>query len=664
PPIVQKGGVQEAIFQMASVTLAAIELQRDPPPVERSQQGGRSGIAKSSLSFLSIGKKNHHKPKLRPSTGVLVKKTTKGTFGGVTVSLRSEMDRPLELFNILTRPEAQAATSSGPGKQASRPLQNSTKHLTPISNVSTSRQPMELIGGRRDFEDPDSHVDISLHSALAFGMRRSREGFRLPEESWISRGRILDLINLLSGETPPTQPYPCHMAGTRLDADLPISDFQLHIPTICDLLFEATVESSRKDDSGSTLDDLMRFICLYVSWSVTRIEDDTDRILSYIRSQLSLLMERVEEYCRLRGMSGRDFNQRLFKIHWFAIELSNRIAIALITVKGERMEEVVLKDTTSDQFSVSLMARLLEFGVRRTAAAFSNTLSPSALQTYTLELWVALIHITLLRPVDSEAHKSASSAFWRMMMDALGQSNRHFPSVIHEAEFIFSMTFSLSSISCINPLGVGQNERLLQAYWPIVCRSLVILNLSPEVDEYRKPSQATLAAKDTYLGMLFARCNVLAFRWDWSLQDNAGFKQLVEILRETLKNRKFMNLIHEQSEFPRFITQRNLDLLRQFDAKDSIQTILIKLIFRKVEDGQENKQTARKWVSLLASTTILGFTKEKPPTQKELSALFNQFTIKFILLHINPEPNNVRALINGSKRIVDFQTADHRSRQI
>ncbi|KAG8819794.1 hypothetical protein FRC19_009522 [Serendipita sp. 401] len=486
-------------------------------PFDRLSEGSEN---LSGDSF-ELRKRNQHKSKSRPSASIHKhRRTTKSMPSGVTVTLRSTTEKPLELFDIFTPAATHSTTATTSGRQVSRPQQTTSKRPLPNTSAHFARPSTEVVESRGNFEDPDSFVEISLRSALAFGMRRSREGFHLPETSWIGHGRILDLVNLLSQQTVPIQPYPCHIVGIRLDASLPVADFQLHIPTICDLLFENATKPSQSNDEGdSTLNDLTR-------------------------------------------------------------------------------------------------------------------------------------------------QASASLTFWRLVMDSLDQSNRHFPSVIHEAEFIFSVIFFLSSISSISPLGVGRNERLLKAYWPIVCRALALLNLSPEVDERRKPSQATLAAKDTYLGMLFARCNVLVFRWNWSLQDNSGFKQLVEILRGALKNRKFMNLLHEQSEFPRFITQRNLDLLRQFDAKDSIQTILIKLIFQKVEDSQEGKQAARKWVSLLASTTTLEFTKEKPPTQKELSALFNQFTIKFILLHTNPDLNNIRTIINSSKKIVDFQSADQRSRQI
>jgi len=407
-------------------------------------------------------------------------------------------------------------------------------------------------------------------------------------------------------------------------------------------------------------------MCLFISWSVIENEEDTKGMLDYVAAQIRALMDRIEEYLALRGLSGKEFDFTLFSVHWFVVEISNRIAKANVSIKHvEDSEMIILSDAATDQYTIVLMARLLEFGIRRTMAAFQGPTDKSLeVERYALGLWVALLHVTVLQPTDSEASKAASNTFWRQVLQALDQCNRQFASVVHETEFIFATIFSLCSLSSIDALGCGQEKRFLESYWPIVCRALSNIELSPETDRSKRLSQSTLAAKDTYIGMLFARCNVLAFRWEWSLRDSQEVKQLFEILRGALKDRKFMDLLHEQSDFPYFITRRDLRQLHEFDAKDSIQTIVIKLMLRKVEDAKEDIKSAKKWISLLAFTSTLEFTREKPPTQKELSTLFNQFTIKFILLYVHPDINNARAVIHSSKKIINFQNADHRSRLV
>lgn len=514
-----------------------------------------------------------------------------------------------------------------------------------------------------DNGDPDAKIEISLNSALAFGIRRNRLGFSLSPSSWLAQGKLLDLVRVLCGTSEPARPLPCSVSTIRFDSTTSILDLQLQFPTVCDLIF-ASVETPSTEEYRVATQHLMRFICLYVSWSSQEPQEGTMQMLNYVADQVRALMDRVKEFTIINRKTGRDFDMNLLSIHWFTVEISNRIAKTTTCIK--RMDEndmIILSDPATDRYTISLMTRLLELGVRRSLAALQSP-DDESVEKYAAELWIALIHVTVLQPITSEDSKAGSNVFWRLISQSFDQCSRQFASVAHETEFLFATMFSLSSLSSFDALGVGQETRVLHGYWPLVCRALNNIEMSPVTDRTKRISQSTLAAKDTYIGMLFARCNVLAFKWGWSLQDPQESKQLFEVLRGALKDRRFVNLLHEQSDFPYFITRRNLLLLHQFEPKDSIQTIVIKLMLRKVRESGEEIKSAKKWISLLAFTSALEFTKDRPPTQKELSALFNQFTIKFVLLYVNPDPGNARAIIQSSKKIVNFQNADHRSRLV
>ncbi|KIM26558.1 hypothetical protein M408DRAFT_181447 [Serendipita vermifera MAFF 305830] len=573
-----------------------------------------------------------------------------------------------ELFDVLAPRNRDPKTGAGIRKNSNITHASKTKRSDSATIPKTNAHGAGLLPyltslQQGDLEDPDAKIEISLNSALAFGMRRSRQGLSLGQASWLSQGKILDLVRVLSGSSEPAQPLPCHVSTLRLDSTTPIIDLQLQFPTVCDLIF-AFIEKPSRDEDRANVQQLMRFMCLFISWSANQAHDDIRDMLNYVTDQVRALMDRVEEYLVIHGRTGKDFNLDLFSIHWFAVEISNRIAKTIACLKRPTADDViVLNDPASDQYTIKLMTRLLEFGVRRAMAALQGS-GESSPERHAAELWIALIHITMLQPRTSEDSKIGSDSFWRLVLRSLDNCDRQFASVAHETEFIFATIFSLSSLSSFDSLGVGQEHRVLQGYWPIVCRALSNIELAPDKDRTKRLSQSTLAAKDTYIGMLFARCNVLAFRWQWSLQDAQETKQLFDLLRGALKDRGFMNLLHEQSDFPYFITRRNLRLLHEFEPKDSIQTIVIKLMLRKVQDAREDMKSAKKWISLLAFTSALEFTKEKPPTQKELSTLFNQFTIKFVLLYVNPDANNAHAIINSSKKIVNFKSADHRSRLV
>jgi Mus7/MMS22 family len=579
----------------------------------------------------------------------------------------SALNNFAELFDVLASrnppPKTKVSTASRP--TAFNPPSSKAKSRPTESTISRDSAVYSDVLPYGDLADPDAKIEISLNSALAFGMRRHRQGFSFGPSSWLVQGKLLDLVRVLCGNSEPARPLPCHISTIRFDATTSIVDLQLQFPTVCDLIF-ATIEKPSSDEDNTNVQQLMRFMCLFVSWSIIENEEDAKGMLEYVATQIRALMDRVDEYLLINGRSGKDFDYTLLSIHWFAVEISNRIAKTTASIKQTKDGDVIiLNDRATDGYTITLMGRLLEFGIRRAMTAFQKSTDESHLvERSALELWIALVHVTVLQPTTFEESKAASSTFWRLVESSLNQCGRRFASAVHETEFMFATIFSLCSLSSVDALGTGQENRILHGYWPIVCRALSNIELSPDTDKSKRLSQSTLAAKDTYIGMLFARCNVLAFRWDWSLQDPQEVRPLFELLRAALKDRKFMNLLHEQSDFPYFITRRSLRQLHEFDAKDSIQTIVIKLMLKKVEDAKEDMRSAKKWISLLASTSALEFTREKPPTQKELSTLFNQFTIKFVLLYVNPDVKNARAVINSSKKIVNFQNADHRSRLV
>lgn len=595
-----------------------------------------------------------------PSSGVnkrhpMKRKSDRGP-SGVTVVMRGDTQFSADLVDALT-------AKSHPTRSKPPYAARSTQPRSVAVDAASSSHDDIYVQESSDLPDLDASIEISLHSALAFGMKRTREGFQLPETSWLMQGRLLDLVNILSGRSSASRPLPFHASGIRFDPSIPIPEFQVQIPTICDLLYEAAFDNG--PEAQAQLHNLTRYVCLYVSWSVETGNEDCVDVLNHVKGQVVLLMERIEEELNLKQISGKQFTLELFSIHWFAVEVSNRIACAILALEQrEAPSTFILSDATADRFAISLMSRLFEFGIRRSCLAFHDAPRADPLSLYTLELWVALIQINLLDPSATEVNKDSSDVFWKQVVRGLDRSTRPFTSVVHETEFIFASIFCLCSISSIDALGLGTDRRRLASYWPIVCRALSLIDLSQTIGKDKKVPQATLVAKDTYTGMLFARCNVLAFRWDWSLADQDEFKQLFDILRGALKGRRFMNLLHEQSEFPRFITYRNLDLLRRFEAKDSIQTILIKLLFKKLQDAGEDIQTSRKWISMLATASVLEYTRDKPPTQKDLSALFNQLTIKIILFFVAPNLPNAQAQIGSCKKTIDFKVADQRSRQI
>ncbi|PVF99274.1 hypothetical protein CPB86DRAFT_783868 [Serendipita vermifera] len=534
----------------------------------------------------------------------------------------------------------------------------------PVERASANEQGMNF---RSTAEDPDSRIEISLKSALAFGMRRHRLGFTVANSSWLAQGNLNNLIQVLASRKIPEPPPEIHFSPLVLGPSTPTPYFQTQFPAICDILYEfATNKVHAGSETYTNTEALMRFVCLYVSWAAHCRDPEIREMINLAKDQLAVLMEKIDRHLLPTKDNRPELNHALLSVHWFAVELSNRMTKALVDINIPTSgSTITLKDHATDDFTIMLMSRLLELGIRRVTASFQdNSKHSNSRERYALEIWIGLIHITTLLPRTEAETIDASTTFWRLVAEALETCRRGFSSAVHETEFIFSVIFSLCSISSVDPLGVGQETRLLGSYWPLVCNAIENLDLTHDPRKRHQFNQKVQASKDIYTAMIFARCSVLAFRWEWSLAESQGSKKLFDLLRGILKGRQFMNLIHEQSDFPLFITRKNMRLLFISEPKDSIQTIVIKMMIRKVRESQENMASAKKWISLLANTSSLEFTKENPPLHKELSALFNQFTIKIVLFYIDPTPTNARVHINSSKKIVDFQKADHNSRQV
>jgi hypothetical protein len=280
-----------------------------------------------------------------------------------------------------------------------------------------------------------------------------------------------------------------------------------------------------------------------------------------------------------------------------------------------------------------------------------------------MELWVALIHTTLLLSSDPNTEKEACTTFWRCVERSLETTARVFPSTVHESEYGWSTIFGLGAISQIDVRGQSHGNSIrLQAHWPLVCKCMSRIQLAPNPEADKRLSRHVLHDRDIYVGILFTRCHALVAKWGWSLVDS---DILFAVLREALRHRNFENLIHESSDFPQFIVAKGLTLLDSYNSFDSIQTVAIKLIVGRAKSSLQGIKSAVKGLSSFASTNASAtiFTKEKPPIRKELSRVFNRFTISFVMLHVDHNVQRARSIINNAKRFVDFRNADFESRK-
>jgi hypothetical protein len=516
--------------------------------------------------------------------------------------------------------------------------------------------------------DPDSSIHIARDSAKTFGMPRNLKDFSFPRDSFISQGRLLDLVKVLSGARDPSRPDDCFISGLHLRAEMSLDDVRLSLPACFDLLGEyalAGLEVHLEDLGDPPESSLLEFLCGYTSW-VARwgVMAEVKAFFEHLSQQLRHTMDRLEDELDLQAIYGSDFNENLWKVHWFAVELTARMVYGGVAARRTTGGQLVVNAKELDEEMERLMARLHEFGIQRAARAFTHDREkPTTKATRAMELWVALIHTTLLLPPDPSTEKGACTTFWRCVERSLETTARAFPSPVHESEYGWSTIFGLSAISQIGVRGQADGSSIrLQAHWPLVCKCMSRIQLAPNPEADRRLSRRVIHDRDIYVGILFTRCHALVARWGWSLADSDN---LFAVLREALRHRNFENLGHESNEFPQFIVAKNLVLLNSYNSFDSIQTVAIKLIVGHAKASPQGIKSAVKGLSSFASTNANAtiFTREKPPIRKELSRVFNRFTISFMMLHVDHNVQRARSIINNAKRFVDFKIADLDSRK-
>jgi hypothetical protein len=177
--------------------------------------------------------------------------------------------------------------------------------------------------------DPDSSIHIARDSAKTFGMPRHLKDFSLPRDSFVSQGGLLDLVKVLSGVRDPPRPDDCFISGLHLRAEISLDDLQLSIPACFDLLYEYALAGLevRLEVLGDPPEvSLMEFLCGYTSWVARQgVVVEVKAFFEHLSQQLRHTMERLEDKLDLQAVYGSDFSEELWKVHWFAVELTSRM---------------------------------------------------------------------------------------------------------------------------------------------------------------------------------------------------------------------------------------------------------------------------------------------------------------------------------------------------
>ena len=481
-----------------------------------------------------------------------------------------------------------------------------------------------------------------LHSGKSFGLSTS-----------IRKGWLYELIGLITPVQEPVLPPSINSCGFQLEPTMGADKFVSILPDICGTLFEFVTDLPDVDSEATIKGAvIMRVLPLLISWFkktegegavFTSLREAGEREIARLVGKIQKLMLPFVDIPILATC-------------WFAVEMCARLGCRL---EGQPPTGI-LKES-----AMTLIHLLLQVGLEKpiTIVKSDADMTESSVPHFAAELWVSLIH--LLGECDSlEKVNKRIHPFWLLLMTAIqSQTESQKPRTNLEAsETIWYTIFSVCALSQYSVHGMTTGVPRLPACWDLVVFALknIRLNEDPKTD-LGMPS-AMLLQRDKYIGLVMTRCFHLRERWRWKLDDaSILFSQLAVIFR----SRKFVNLRHEGTGYPKFFKDRNWDLLASYDPKDTAFVLFVKLIVQAVKDDQGGIQgklslKAKKLLSLAVPVASLPFSKSNPPTLHELTMFYNRLSAVAIAVYLELDEYDFRT--RQAREYIKFADADDTTR--
>lgn len=468
----------------------------------------------------------------------------------------------------------------------------------------------------------------------------------------IRKGWLYELMGLITSAQEPVLPPSTNSCGFELEPTMGANKLASILQDICGTLFEFVTDLPDVDSEATIKGAvIMRVVPLLTSWfRKTEGEDVFASLREAGEREISRLVGKIQK------LTLPFIDIPILATCWFAVEMCARLGCRL---EGQPPTGI-LKES-----AMTLIHLLLQVGLEKpiTLVKSDADMTESSVPHLAAELWVSLIH--LLGECDSpEKVNKRIHPFWSLLMTAIqSQTESQKPRTNLEAsETIWYTIFSVCALSQYSVHGMTTGVPRLPACWDLVVFALkkIRLNEDPKTD-LGLPS-AILLLRDKYIGLVMTRCFHLRERWRWKLDDaSILFNQLAVIFR----SRKFANLRHEGTEYPKFFEDRNWDLLASYDPEDTAFVLFIKLIVQAVKDDQGGipgklSLKAKKLLSLAVPVASLPFSKTNPPTLHELTMFNNRLSAVAIAVYLELDEYDFRT--RQAREYIKFADADDTTR--
>ena len=511
---------------------------------------------------------------------------------------------------------------------------DTVQHESMVSHVKPKKKKQErIIPG-------DLGIPL-LHSGKSFGPSTS-----------IRKGWLYELIGLITSTQEAVLPPSTNSCGFELEPTMGANKLASILQDICGTLFEFVTDLPDVDSEATIKGGvIMRVVPLLISWfRKTESEDVFASLREAGEREIAQLVGKIQK------LTLPFVDIPILATCWFALEICARLGCRL---EGQPLTGI-LKES-----AMTLIHLLLQVGLEKpiTVVKSDADMTGSSVPHFAAELWVSLIH--LLGECDSlEKVNKRIHPFWLLLMTAIqSQTESRKPRTNLEAsETIWYTIFSVCALSQFSVHGMTTGVPRLPACWDLVVFALKKIRLDEDPKTDLGMPYAMLLQRDKYIGLVMTRCFHLRERWRWKLDDaSILFNQLAVIFR----SRKFVNLRHEGTGYPKFFKDRNWDLLASYDPKDTAFVLFVKLIVQAVKDGQGGipgklSLKAKKLLSLAVPVASLPFSKTNPPTLHELTMFYNRLCAVAIAVYLELDEYDFRT--RQAREYIKFADADDTTR--
>ncbi|KAI0715629.1 Mus7/MMS22 family-domain-containing protein [Cerioporus squamosus] len=525
--------------------------------------------------------------------------------------------------------------------------------------------------GPESLSQPEREVHLLRHVTVDLDVHPLPAGLAFPNATYLGHGWLHELVNLLPGTHDAPSPPSCSMFDCYLHSDMSVSDLSGCLDGISDRLRNLILGGAGPADYESChqWQTFLHALSQHISWLLARVQEGEHTALvtdveSFARRLASLLEEPIEIL-----PDDETPNPLVLQALWFLLEVSARLALD----QKRRME---VPDTLAVAASLkALIAKLWDFTFGTAAIPLDLTrdgLAQPSIAQQIAELWVCVLNLANDGTFRTAFFPQGSS-FWTTYLQVLQAHGLHLPHTeLKVREVMWKSIFTLCALSQFSIHGNSSMTPRIPPSWATIVSVLERAPLSKDEKVDEKLSRRVIHKRDEYVRVLVCRCLWLNLKWHWRLDvDDASL--VFNRLNDIFKSRRFASLADEQSDFPAFLRHYNLALLKAKNRSDTAFTLFLKLVVRAADDVRKYSPqfaelkmippSLKKVLSLAVPVGSVPFTKTKPPTNHELSMLYNRFSAIAVAIYLEPTEANSKYRLSTARRYVNFRDADDETRR-